>query len=96
MPQSMRKTTNMSSELVERARELGVRVPLYSIPSAQADAADLTDVREVAEKIVRSVVAREATAATPVGQDEPEQPKRQLPNGSGRSSADRRVIKLNI
>lgn len=95
MPQFMRKTTKSTSPLIERARALGLRPAVYKMPSAQADLADLTEVKEVAEQIVNSVVARKATPEKAEVEDiEPE--SEAVASGTGRSASDRRLITLNI
>jgi hypothetical protein len=54
----MRKSAN-SAALRERARELGVRPPSYSIPAAQAEVQTSKELREAAAEIVDQLDKRQ-------------------------------------
>jgi hypothetical protein len=93
----MRKRTAKSSQaLVERARELGVRLPDYAVPSAQADLQITSDARKAAAEIVRVLTERDKEDESRGAEAEPDTPAAAQPTGSGRSKADPRRVVLNI
>jgi hypothetical protein len=104
----MRKSAN-STALLERARELGVRPPSYSIPAAQAEVQISDELRQAASKIVDKLeddksATSEETVAEPDGQPEVSSGSTlefaavsdERRGGSGRSKADPKVIHLHI
>lgn len=103
MPRFMRrKTTTSSKALVDRARALGVPVPEYSMPSAQADVEISPSVRDAAKEIVikleeakRSGLLSQSNGTTiaNLGNVNSRQVRS---NGSGRSKSDPKIFRLTI
>ncbi|HUB37171.1 MAG TPA: hypothetical protein VL972_10135 [Solirubrobacteraceae bacterium] len=67
----MRKSAN-STALRERARELGIKPPSYSIPAAQAELQTSEEVRDAAAVLADQLYERERGGADE-GPDEPSQ-----------------------
>lgn len=104
MPGFMRRKTTISSKaLVERARILGVPVPEYSMPSAQADVEISQNVRDAAAEIIlkleeakRSGLLSRSNGAVVAAKQGSTTVTQTRPSGSGRSKSDPKIFRLSI
>lgn len=92
LPLLRRKTAKSGSDLVERARALGVGLPDYTVRSAQTYVEITPDVRTAGDKIAQSVVENETAVASKANLATTSA----RTNGSGRSASDPLRIILNF